>query len=280
VSLTAPVPVDARPLFAPLGAELVALLRALPPEAWSLRATPRWTVQQVVAHLLDTSLRRLSFHRDGAPMPAPDTAIAGFGDAVGFINRLNDDWMRVAPRFSPAVLVELVEATDRALSAFFEGLPLEAPAFFDVGWAGTDASALWLDLGREYTERWHHQQQVREAAGAPLLTEPRWLAPVIEVAVRALPRAWAGVEAPEGTVVQLEITGPGGSAWALQRSPHGWALRAGRHPAPASVLTTDVDTAWRLWHKAIDPALVPARLRATGEARLTEPFARTLALMA
>jgi hypothetical protein len=280
VSLTLPVPVDARPLFAPLGAELGALLRALPPGAWSLRATPRWTVQQVVAHLLDTSLRRLTFHRDGAPMPAPDVTIAGFADAVGFINRLNDDWMRVAPRFSPRVLVELVEVTDRELGAFFEGLPLDAPAFFDVGWAGRDASALWLDLGREYTERWHHQQQIREAVGWPLQTEPRWLVPVIEVAVRALPRAWAGVEAAEGTVVQVELTAEGGSSWALQRSPTGWALLAGRHPDPAATVSTDVDTAWRLWHKAIDPALVPARLQVRGEPRLTEPFERTLALMA
>jgi hypothetical protein len=280
VSLTAPQTVDTRPLFAPLGAELALLLRSLPPEAWERRATGTWTVHQVAAHLLDTALRRLTFHRDGHPLVAPDVPIHGFSDAVGFLDRLNADWMRVAPRFSPRVLTDLVEATDRELAAFFQQAPLEARAFFDVGWAGTDASALWLDVGREYTERWHHQQQIREAVGAPLLVEPRWLIPVLEVAVRALPRAWAGVPAAGGTVVHLELTGPGGSDWALRREDDGWTLLAGRDPSPAATLSTDVETAWRLWHKAIDPAAVPARVRGSGDPRLRAPFFDTLALMA
>ena len=46
-----------------------------------------------------------------------------------------------------------------------------------VIWAGSDPAPMWLRVAREYTERWHHQQQIREALGRAFLTEPQWFAP-------------------------------------------------------------------------------------------------------
>ena len=67
-------------LFEPLDDELLTLLRSLPREDWR-RATiaGAWTVRDVVAHLLDTPLRRLSFVRDGWP---PDVSIRPTGVAA------------------------------------------------------------------------------------------------------------------------------------------------------------------------------------------------------
>ena len=66
-------PVDTRAMFRPVSGALVRLLRALSPGDW-LQPTVAgtWLVRDVVAHLLDTTLRRLSFQRDGM-MPPPPT---------------------------------------------------------------------------------------------------------------------------------------------------------------------------------------------------------------
>ncbi|MEO6056721.1 MAG: maleylpyruvate isomerase N-terminal domain-containing protein, partial [Gemmatimonadales bacterium] len=60
----------------PLHAELLRLLRGLTADDWHRPTVcALWSVRDVVAHLLDDDLRRLSFHRDGQP-PA-GTAVDG-----------------------------------------------------------------------------------------------------------------------------------------------------------------------------------------------------------
>lgn len=43
-----------------------------------------------------------------------------------------------------------------------------------MSWAGEDGDAGWLDIGREFTEQWHHQMQIRDAVGAAPLPDPAW----------------------------------------------------------------------------------------------------------
>src|SRR5262245_32360695 len=98
-----PLPMtDTRPLFRPLFADITTLFRSLNDDAW-LRPTfaGSWRVRDVAAHMLDTALRRLSFHRDrlllaGKP-PATDR------DLAVLVNHLNASWVQVASRFSPRV---------------------------------------------------------------------------------------------------------------------------------------------------------------------------------
>src|SRR5262245_2119579 len=114
-------PVDARALFRPVSAGLVALLRGLPPERWlSPTVAGAWLVRDVVAHLLDTTLRRLSFHRDGMSPPAPTLRIASERDFVDFINDLNGQWVGSARRLSSRVLTDLYERASREAADWFE----------------------------------------------------------------------------------------------------------------------------------------------------------------
>ena len=113
-------------------------------------------------------------------------------------------------RMSPPVLMELLDRAEPELHRYFASLDPEAPARFGVAWAGEERSLNWFDLGREYTERWLHQQQIREAVRAPGLTQRRWLHPTLDIFVRALPFTYASVEARPGTAVRLEITGDAG----------------------------------------------------------------------
>ena len=185
-------PVDTRALFRPLTSGFVPLLRGLAPEDW-LKPTiaGTWLVRDVVAHMVDLMFRRLSFHRDAMTPPPPSQPIRSERDFIDFINGLNAEWVGASKRFSPRVLTDLFERAGADLSDWFAALPLDAPALFGVSWAGEMTSEGWFDVGREFVEIWHHQQQVRLAVGAPLLTETRFLRPVIEIAMRALPHKFS-----------------------------------------------------------------------------------------
>src|SRR5207253_325278 len=134
----------------------------------------------------------------------------GPGEAtVPFVNRINDDWMRASRRLSPRVARDLLASVGQPLFDYFASLdPLALGG--PVSWAGPAPAPVWLDVAREYTERWHHQQHIRDAVGRPGLTEPRYLAPVLDAFVRALPHTYRAVAAPDGAVVALTIAGAAG----------------------------------------------------------------------
>jgi uncharacterized protein (TIGR03083 family) len=245
-------PVDARPLFRPVSTSLVVLLRGLRPEDWTRPTVAgKWTVRDVAAHLLDSTLRRLSFHRDGMVPPPPPHAIESERDFVAFINDLNAQWVGSAKRLSPRVLTDLFERAARDAADWFESLPLDAPALFPVSWAGEESSAGWFDVGREFTELWHHQQQIRMAVGADSLADPRYLGAVIEVAVRGLPHAFRSVRAEAGQHVVIDVSGASGGLWTLTHDGQRWAVRRGEaSPAIARISLTD-DVAWKLLFNAL-----------------------------
>jgi len=274
-------PIDTRALFAPLHQELLLMLRTLAPEDWQ-RPTraPLWQVGDVVAHLTDSAIRRLSFERDGHPPAVPDTPIATNADLTAFLDRLNAEWVAASRRISPRLSIEWLDIIGRQLSELFENADLEGAATFPVAWAGEARSAAWFDIAREYTERWHHHQQIAEAVGAPLLTGRRWLHPVLDVSMRVLPYAYRDVEAPPTTSVTFEITGEAGGQWTLVREPAGWRLFTGALDHTAARISVDQDTAWRMFFKQRSREQVVAAMAIGGRTDLAHPFAGVLAVMA
>jgi uncharacterized protein (TIGR03083 family) len=271
-------PVATAHLLPDLNAELVRLLRSLAPEDWDRPATPRWRVRDVAAHLLDGDIRRLSAGRDGVAL-RPDVPIASYDDLVGWLNWLNAEWVGVARRMSPAVLISLLEATGPQVAEFLASLDADAPALYPVGWAGEDTSPNWMDVGREFTERWHHQQQIRDAVGRPGLVDARWMRPVLELSLRALPRAYSDVRSADGAAVIFHVDGEGGGAWSLHRAGGAWALAEGVADGPACAVRMDTDTAWRVLLHALPSDRARGRLTVEGDAALAEPFLNARAVM-
>jgi uncharacterized protein (TIGR03083 family) len=272
----APLPiVDTRGMFRPVAAELVTLLRRMAPDDW-LQPTVAgaWRVRDVVAHLLDTTLRRLSFHRDALAPPPPAAPIASERDFVAFINGLNASWVAAAQRLSPRVLTDLYERAADDAAGFFESQPLDGPALFPVSWAGEDASANWFDIGREFTELWHHQQQVRMALGAESLADPRYLHAVLALSVRGLPHAYRDVAAAEGQTVVIEVSGQAGGEWTLSRTGDRWTLADGAPDGEAARVRLDQDAAWRLLFNALREAEAARAAQITGRAELAAPLLR------
>ena len=249
--IDAPGPIDTRHLFRPVSSSLVTLLRTLPAAHWQLPTIAgQWLVRDVVAHLLDSTLRRLAFHRDRMTPPPPPWPIASERDFVRFINDLNAQWVASAKRLSPRVLTDLYERASGEAADWFESLPLDAPALFPVSWAGEDASAGWFDIGREFTELWHHQAQIRMAVGADGRPDPRFLAAVLDVAVRGLPHAFRDVPAEPGDAIAIDIEGPSGGRWALSRETTRWTLGRGTPAAPIARIRLRDEMAWRLLFNA------------------------------
>ncbi len=277
---THPSPVDTRGMFRPVSHALIALLRSLSEDDWrqpTIAGT--WVVRDVVAHLIDLSLRRLSFHRDGMSPPPPPRPIQSEADFVAFINDINAAWVSAAQRLSPAVLTDLCERAGRELAAWFESQPLEGPALFGVSWAGEQASENWFDIGREFTELWHHQQQIRLAVQAPTLEDPAYLRAVLALALRGLPHAYRNVAADTGTTVGVDITGPSGGQWTLQREDSRWVLLQGRTEASATSVSVADDAAWRLLFNALKPADADAAVTVSGRHDLASPLLRARAVI-
>jgi hypothetical protein len=158
-------------------------------------------------------------------------------------------------------LCELLKLSGEQVCAYFETLDPHAIGG-PVDWAGPDPAPVWLDLAREHTEWWHHQQQIRDAVGKPGLKEPRFFAPVLDAFIRALPQTYRNLDAKDGTLVALTISGDSGGRWCLCREDGAWRLYVrGAEKADAETII-DQEIAWRLFCKGIskDAALSSAAL--------------------
>lgn len=273
-------PTDTRTLFRPVSSELVTLLRALPPAAFDRPTIAgSWTVRDIAAHLVDLTFRRLSFHRDRMPPPPPLQPINSEADFVRFINGLNAQWVNASRRFSPRVLTDLFDMASAQLADWFEGLPADAPGLFGVSWAGEQMSEGWFDIGREFTELWHHQEQIRMAVGAPPLADARYLRAVLEIALRGLPHAYREVAAAVGQTVQLDVSGPSGGQWTLSRDAAKWTLLSGEPPAPSARLQLTDEAAWKLLFNALPEAEARKAIRIEGQPELAGPLLRARSIV-
>ncbi|HVG19089.1 MAG TPA: maleylpyruvate isomerase family mycothiol-dependent enzyme [Blastocatellia bacterium] len=272
-----PGPIIVTQLFPEVLDELIALLSYLSEEEWQRpTACPNWSVKDIALHLLGGDIGILSRRRDGFSHGGP---IGSWEELVALVNGLNDTWVKAARRLSPRLLCDLLMFTGTQVCAYFETLNPFATAG-PVEWAGDKPAAVWLDLAREYTERWHHQQQIRDAVGKPGLKEPRYFAPVLDAFVRALPRTYRDVDANEGTLVALTISGESGGRWLVLREPGGWKLYLDIAQEPAAEVVMDEDLAWRLFTKGVTRDEARKRAQIIGDAPLAAKALDTISVIA
>lgn len=273
--------VEAVHLLRQVDAELIPLLRNLESEDWQRPAVGHWVVRDVAAHLLDGALRRLSLDRDGHRPPATSHDLSQYSELVDFLNGLNATWVEASQRLSPRVITDLLEIVNPEVADYLESLDPESEAAFPVSWAGNSATSVWMDIAREFTERWHHQQQIREAVGAPWLADRHYVEPLLATFVRALPRTYGEVDARAGATLLIEIIDLDGLSWVLERQADEWQLGLSTtDAAPDASIRLLSETAWRLFVKGIEPEAAKKAATISGDERLTRPFFDTLAVMA
>lgn len=271
-------------LFAELDEQLISLLKSLSPEDWEKPTVARlWKVRDIAAHLLDGNIRVIALYRDGHSI-APDQEINSYQDLLAYLNQLNADWVKACKRMSPALLTQLLESTGKEYTALMQQQDLDADAIYSVAWAGETVSKNWFHIAREYTEKWHHQQQIRDAMGRPEVQSgimtPRLFRPLIETFLRGLPHTYRHTQAPEGTTVRIGIALDEVFEWFLIKTPDRWILRETSATTPEASVQIDADTAWKLFTKATKPdeALTMAHL--TGNKELAGITLNLIAVMA
>ena len=261
-----------------LNLELLDLLRELSMEQWhTVTACDPWTVQDLVAHLLGSDIGRLAGRRDGQSLFADET-INSYDDLLALIDRNNAEWVNAMRRLSPPLLIAFLALTNQQLYDYWRTVDPHSMTPIGVAWAGEMESREWFDAAREYTEKWMHQQQIREAVGAPSIISHRWMFPTLDTFMRGLPHAYRAVTAPDGTIVTVEITGNAGGTWSLQRVNGVWQLFHGTTSAAMTYITLDQDTAWRLFTNGL--AADQAVINVAGNAAYGNAIRRMIAIMA
>jgi uncharacterized protein (TIGR03083 family) len=265
-------PIDARPQFPRERAELLTLLAQLDAADWR-RATvcPGWNVHDIVAHVVHDYLRKLARARDAHESARPRPG----EDLPAFLHRLNHEFVGVAAAWSPRVLIDLTDHLGAHLDVYWAGLEMDRLGEA-VSWAAPGVPApAWLDVAREYSEYWVHQQQVRDAVRRPGADDDELSGPVIDAFLRAVPHALRDVQAPPGTGLEVTVSGPGGGTWEFSRGESRWTISRGSAPEQAAArVVVSSGTLWRVATRGITvrSALSQASLegdRSIGEAALS-----------
>lgn len=259
-------PIDVVELFPEERESLIQLLSSLTEQQWATPTVcPGWTVKDVALHLLGVDLANLSRRRDGFQDPSTQGPNGeSWSDLVGFVNALNESWVEAARRISPRLLCELLAFTGHAMYVYFSSLDLSVTGA-SVSWAGPDPAPVWLDIAREYTERWVHQQQIREALDRPGFTSPHQFGPVLEAFVHALPHTLHDVDASPGTRLRLIIDGAAGGVWVATKTDEGWLLGKDDNPGADATVTMNQDVAWRLFTRGMARDEAARRTRFEGD---------------
>jgi hypothetical protein len=104
-----------------------------------------------------------------------------------------------------------------------------------------------MDVARDYTEKWHHTQQLFDATGRASMIMGRDLYhPCLDTFMRALPFTFRSVGAVDGTVVAVVVTGEAGGWWGVERQAGGWVQVPEPPRAATSTVTLPLDTAWKV----------------------------------
>ena len=262
---------------------LVELLSGLTPEQWFLPTVCEgWSVHDIALHLLGGDVNILSGGRDGFRGP-PNQPRPGNLDTwdslVDFINARNGIWVDALRRMSPRLLCDLLAHLGEPTAAHFASQDLLAPGP-TVDWVGPGPHPSWMHIAREYTERWVHQQQIRDAVDQPGLTGRIWMFPVLDMFARALPHALRDTAAPEGSAVTLDITGDAGGSWAATRLSGRWRLTGDAIGDRVAEVRLPASLAWRLFTKGVTPDQVQDDATVSGDRALTDAVLNLISVIA
>lgn len=261
--------------------KLLELLQSLKDSDWH-KATPaaQWSVQDVATHLLDGNIRTLSMLRDHFFGESAE-GVDSYEGMVKFLNGLNADWVKAMKRVSPQVIVELLAWSGQQYCDYLQTLDPFDKSPFSVAWAGENESYNWFHIAREYTEKWHHQQQIRWAVGQEaILYSQEYYLPYLDTSMRGLPHHYRTLAADQGDLIQFTVTGDGGGSWFLYWDDSSWQLVTDVVVNATCEVSIPTDIAWRIFTKGINREDALAQSEIKGKHALGNHVFDMIAVMA
>lgn len=256
---------DLRPRAIAERRRLIEFVEGLSPGEWlAPTAAPSWTVKDLALHVLDDDLTWLSHRRDH-----DESGLVDMSASEVFVDLLaakNQRWVHGAQALSRRLVSDLLVWTGQQVADYHAAQSMHSQGW--VSWASDEPVPYWFNLAQEFTERWVHQQQMRDAVGR-MGDHEADLPEVLATFVWAFPHQYR-VEAPAGSRVFLAFEGSGD--WTLTADGAGrWSLVEGAAGGADGTLRLSGSAAWRLLTGASTPA---DEVRATGPAALIEPLMR------
>lgn len=263
-----PEELDLVNLMPELDVMLFKLLDELSLEDWGKQTiAPNWKVKDVAVHLLDGNLRTLSMLRDRYYGEKPER-VNSYEDLVDFLNGLNADWVKATKRLSPKVIIDLLRVSGKEYCDFMETLNPDEKAEFSVVWAGENESRNWFHIAREYTEKWHHQQQIRLAVGSEKeLLQEKWYLPYLDTSVRALPHHYRNVKGENKDLIKFNFYGETEKNWYLYYDDQ-WELLSSVNQLPVCEVRIRDDYAWKIFTRGMKKEEAIANSEIIGKQKL------------
>ena len=276
-----PAPIHLIDLMPEIDQKLIELLESLSIEDWSKQSiAPAWKVKDIAVHLLDGNLRTLSMLRDHYYGETTEE-LKSYQDLVGFLNQLNADWVKAAKRLSPKVIVDWLKTSGKEYCDFLKTLDPEEKAVFSVAWTGENESKNWFHIAREYTEKWHHQQQIRLAVNKEQeLLKKKWYLPYLETSVRALPHHYRAIKGKEGDLIKFIFRGQDDYTWFLKYQIGQWKLWTEVQEEPKCEVIIKNEIAWKIFTKGITKNEAIKQSQITGNIDLGLKVFEMIAVMA
>jgi hypothetical protein len=261
---------DLRPRAIAERRRLIEFVEGLTPGEWlAPTAAAPWTVKDLALHILDDDLRWLSHRRDHDESGLIDMSVP-----EAFVELLaanNQRWVQGAQALSRRVVSELLEWTGQRVAEYHADQDMRGQGW--VSWASSEPVPFWFNLAQEFTERWVHQQQMRDAVGRTGNHDGD-LPDVLATFVWAFPHQYRA-DSPAGARVVLTFEGIG--TWTLTAdAARRWSLIAGGADGADATLSLSSSAAWRLLTGASSSA---DEMRATGPPALVKPLLRVRAII-
>lgn len=260
---------------------LIDYLRGLTREQWTAQTVaPKWKVKDVALHLLDGNLRAISMLRDGY-WSDPAVEFNSHEELLTYLNGLNATWIEGTRRLSPEVTTDLLAFSGTQYLTMLAGFDPMAEATFSVAWAGEEISKNWFHIAREYTEKWHHQQQIRVATGdEETLLKEQYYRPYLAATVYALPHHYRDVPGEEGDVLRFVFRGKTDKSWSLKRKDDRWELTDKTSDQARSVVFVPDRYAWQVFMKAMRREDAATHIKVKGDKEAGLHLLKLIAVMA
>lgn len=252
-----------------LDKKLLELLKKLSPEEWQTQTIAKlWKVKDIVAHLLDGNIRVLSMLRDNYQGESPNDF--SYNGLVKYLNRLNVDWVQAMKRVSPEMLILMHEVTGKPYYEYYASLDPFGKSPFAVNWAGEEESKNWMHIAREYTEKFLHQQQIRDAVAKPALMTKEFFQPFAEVCMLALPYTFRDEKAENKTCLQFTVSSEIGGHWFLVYNASKWELKKDYEGKINSEVMISPESFWKLVSKSLRYDDLKTEIKVEGNYYLAE----------